>query len=329
MDLKLLTFVQKCEPVQILRIKAALYSDINKNNAWCLIMASTLDQPDLQNPESSYPNVSHLRSHAVAVTESTVDSDSDGALLQLEDWKNGITQAMYNNFLSTLTVKDREAMYQDVLKAVLSDSLGIKCLLVFAVFDPHRKLVCAAVNDYLANQEPDIDDEYAGVHDLIEILAESGTANRGAILAALVSVGDSRINAIARASRHLLSSYDMRNFSVVNMPEIRSSSVEFCLDWLVELNQSEHKEYAKDIARALMLMVFHDERGVIEDISEIEYVKFRKSKILQTRTFESYYSEIRPILNYLQKCDGFESIIGKVIEMWDGHRVKARLLREE
>ena len=292
-------------------------------------MVSTLDQPDSQYPKTSYLNVSHLSSHTIAVPESTVDSDSDGALFQREDWENGITQAMYNNFLSTLTVRDREVLYQDVFKAVLSDSLGIKCLLVFVVFDPHRKLVCAAVKDYLANQNPDIDDEYAAVHDLIELLAESGTANRGAILAALVSVGDRRINAIARASRHLLSSYDMRNFSVVNMLEIRSSSVEFCLDWLVELNQSGHKEYVNDIARALMLMVVHDERGVIEDLSEIEYVKFRKSKIVQTKTFESYYSEIRPILNYLQECDGFESIMGKVIKMWDGHQVKARFLQEE
>jgi len=78
-----------------------------------------------------------------------------------------------------------------------------------------------------------------------------------------------------------------------------------------------------------MLMIVHDERGIIEDLSEIEYVKFRKSKILQTKTFESYYSEIRPILNYLQNCDGFESIIGKVIEMWGGHQAKARLLQEK
>jgi hypothetical protein len=76
-------------------------------------------------------------------------------------------------------------------------------------------------------------------------------------------------------------------------------------------------------------MIVHDERGIIEDLSEIEYVKFRKSKILQTKTFESYYSEIRPILNYLQNCEGFESIIGKVIEMWDGHQAKARLLQEQ
>lgn len=292
-------------------------------------MASTLDQPNLQYPKSSHPNVSHFSTHTVTARESTVDSSSDGALFQLEDWQNGITQTRYNDFISTLTVKDRESLYQDVLREVLSGPLDVKCLLVFAGFDPHRKLVCAAVKDYLANRKPDIEHEYAAVNDLIDVLADNSTANRGAILAGLVSVGDPRINSIARASRHLLSSDDIRSFSAVHMLEIRSSSVEFCLDWLIELNHRKQKEYANDIASALMLMVVHDERGVIEDLSEIEYVKFRKSKILQTKTFESYYCEIRPVLDYLHKCDGFESLIGKVIEMWDGHQVQARLLREK
>ena len=71
----------------------------------------------------------------------------------------------------------------------------------------------------------------------------------------------------------------------------------------------------------------HDERGEIEDISEIDYVGFKKTKILQIKTFESYYDEIRPIFNYLQQCDCFEAIIGKVIEIWEAHRAKAHVLR--
>jgi hypothetical protein len=298
-------------------------------SAWRLNMTFLSDQSDSQYPESSNPNVFYLKTPVAAINEGTVESDTNVALFQLEEWNRGITQAKYNDFVSALSVMDRESLYQDVLKTILSGLLGTKCLLVFAGFDPHRKLVSAAVKDYLANQNPDINDEYACVHDLIEVLAESRTANRGAILAGLVAVGDRKINALARASRHLLSSYDIRNFSAVHRQEIRSSSVEFCLDWLVELNQSEHKDHASDIAYSLMLMIVHDERGIIEDLSEIEYVKFRKSKTLKTKTFESYYSEIRPILNYLQKCDGFESIIGKVIEMWDGHQAKARLLQEK
>ena len=55
---------------------------------------------------------------------------------------------------------------------------------------------------------------------------------------------------------------------------------------------------------------------------------FKKTKILKTKTFESYYDEIHPILNYLQQRNGFEAIIGKVIEIWDAHRGKARMLRQ-
>jgi hypothetical protein len=185
-------------------------------SAWCLNMASISDQPDLQYPESSNPNVFYLKTPVAAITEGTVESDANVALFRLEDWKGGITQDKYNDFVSTLSVMDRESLYQDVLKAILSGLLGAKCLLVFAGFDPHRKLVTASVKEYLASQNPDIDDEYGCVHDLIEILAESRTANRGAILAGLVSVGDRKINALARASRHLLSSYDIRNLSAVH-----------------------------------------------------------------------------------------------------------------
>lgn len=292
-------------------------------------MASTRNQSEMEYSGFSSSKGLDAGSQTAGKVERTANTGSDGRLFQLVDWKKGITHATYSILLSTLSVRERESLYRDVLKRVISGALTTNSLLVFASFDPHRRLVCAAVRDYLANRNCDIGDEFAGVHELIEILADSGTANRGAILAGLVSIGDRRINAVARAARHLLSSYDVKNFAGVHLLEIRSSSVEFCLDWLIELNQSGSKEYVSNIACALMLMVVHDERGLIEDLSEIEYVGFRKSKILQTKTFESYYSEIRPILNYLQGCAGFETIIGKVIEMWDEHQVNAKLLREK
>lgn len=293
------------------------------------MMTLSWDQSEMEYSGSSYAKGFGASSQTARKVEGTANIGADGHLLQLVDWEKGITQAMYNILLATLSVKERESLYQEVLKQVLSGALATKSLLVFASFDPHRKLVCSAVTDYLANRNYNIEDEFAGVDELIEILAANGTANRGAILAGLVSVGDRRINAVARAARHLLSSYDVKNFAGVHLLEIRSSSVEFCLDWLIELNQRGSKEYVNNIACALMLMVVHDERGLIEDLSENEFVGFKKSKILQTKTFESYYSEIRPILDYLLRCDGFETIIGKVIEMWDEHQVNAKLLREK
>ena len=117
--------------------------------------------------------------------------------------------------------------------------------------------------------------------------------------------------------------------SRVQITKMRTSSVEFCLDWLTELNQSYCRDAVCDIASALMLMVVHDEQGVVEDLSEINYIGFKTTKVLQTQTFENYYSEIMPILTYLKKCDRFESAIAMVIELWDEHRAKAPLLREK
>jgi hypothetical protein len=291
-------------------------------------MAPRKDRPELENQRSSPSDVNRPDSRDSQDHKTHVNDVSRSRSFDLEEWESGITRVRYNGFISTLTVNEREDLYQDVLQAVLSSALNAKCLLVFASFDPHRRLVCAAVKDYLNNRIVEIEDTFAGVHELIEILADNGTANRGAILAGLVSIGDRRINAIARAARHLLSSSDVKNFSGVHQPELRPSYVEFCLDWLIDLTQNDSKEYASDIAVTLMLMVVHDERGVVEELSGIEYAGLKKAEVLQTKTFESYYSEIRPILDYLQECDGFELMIGRVIEMWDEHQAKAKQLRK-
>ena len=248
--------------------------------------------------------------------------------LDNEDWGSGTTARLYKCYSVTLPLQDREQLYLQILEDVVKGKVGTTSLLAFAIFEPHMKIACKAVRDYLAYRTCNIEDEFAGVHEVVGILANIETANKGAVLAGLVSVGDRRINAVARAARHLLSADDVKSFSRVQNGQMRTSSVEFCLDWLTELNQHYCKDAVCNIASALMLMVVHDEQGVVEDLSEINYIGFKTTKVLQTQTFESYYSEILPILNYLKNCDRFESAISMVIELWDGHKAKARLLRE-
>ncbi|HIG39335.1 MAG: hypothetical protein ABGY96_09680 [bacterium] len=245
-----------------------------------------------------------------------------------QDWEDGVSRGKYYNFSTPLTVPERETLYNDVLEEVLSGSLPTKCLLVFVSFEPNSRLVCEATREYLINRNCDIGEEFAAVDDLVAVLGDCDTANRGAVLAGLLSLGDRRINAVVRAARQTLTASDVKNFSRVHLPELRSSTVEFCLDWLIELSQNYCKGEVYDIALALMLMVDNDETGEIEDISEIEYVGFKGTKILKTKTFESYCYEIHPILTYLQQRDGFEVIIGKVTEIWDAHRGKARVFRQ-
>ncbi len=247
--------------------------------------------------------------------------------LNAEDWGSGATAVMYRCYLSALQLKSRELLYSRILENVVKGNVPTTSLLAFAIFEPHMKIVCKAVQDYLTHRNCDIEDEFAGVHEIVGVLANKHTANKGAVLAGLVAIGDRRVNAVARAARHLLSEADIKDFSRVQHIHMRSSSVEFYLDWLLELNQKFSREAVSDLACALMLMVVHDEFGEVEDVSEVNYVGFKMTTIRQTQPFESYYSEILPILKYLRQCDQFEPAISMVIEMWDGHKSKAAFLR--
>ncbi len=246
-----------------------------------------------------------------------------------EDLAVGQTALLYREYLGNTDVPDRENLYLEVLNDVVQGVSSSASLLPFIVYEPNRKLVSKAVGDFLSHRNCNLDDEFAGVHEVVEILVGSHAANKGAILAGLVAVGDRRINAVARAARHLLTPEDIRSFSRYHINRIRSSSVEFCLDWLIELNQGTDRLVVADIGCALMLMVFHDELGFVEDLSEINYVGFKNTKVLQTKTFENYYSEIMPILKYLKGCEGFETIIQTVIDAWQDHEFKAAEMRAQ
>ena len=244
-----------------------------------------------------------------------------------ESCDKGRTASLYKSHLALTDVADREELYERVLADVVRGTSSSASLLAFVIFEPHMKLVPRAVGDFLANRNCTLDDEFEGVHQVIDVLANEHTVNKGAVLAGLVAVGDRRINAVARAARSLLTDDDIRSFSRFQINKLRSSSVEFCLDWLIELNQGHSKTAVSDLGCALMLMVFHDEQGFVEDLSEINYIGSKNIKILQTKTFESYFCEILPILKYLKKCEGFETVIEMVINAWVDHEAKAKELR--
>ncbi|MFT4713885.1 MAG: hypothetical protein ACI8W1_002379 [Candidatus Azotimanducaceae bacterium] len=213
----------------------------------------------------------------------------------------------------------------DVIRGVTSSA----SLMPFIIFESHMKLSSRAVGDFLANRNCNFDDEFEGVHQIIGVLANVHTVNKGAVLAGLVGVGDRRINAVARAARHLLTSDDVRSFSRFHIDKVRSSSVEFCLDWLIELKYGRDKAAVSNLGCALMLMVFYDDQGLVEDLSEINYIGFKNTKVLQTKTFESYFCEILPILKYLKKCEGFETVIEMVICSWIDHENRAKEFRAQ
>ena len=246
-----------------------------------------------------------------------------------EDWGAGPTACSYRHFVDSFDVTVREELYKSLLAEVDAGRAPPRSLLPFVILEPHRRISARAVQDYLRRRQCDVVDEFAGVREIVSIVGDPNTANPGAVLAGLVLICDRRINAIARTARRLLSPADIRDFSRVQRTTLHRCTVEFCLDWLVELSQNYCRQSVENVAYALMLMVVHDEHGVVEDESEIDYlVGFKSTRVRQFDSFEGYYLEVQPILKYLCQREGFESAITKVIELWESHRDDARRLRE-
>jgi hypothetical protein len=244
-----------------------------------------------------------------------------------EHWVSGTTAIAYANAIENLGVSSREKLYDDILEDVQNRVNSARSLIAFVIFEQHPRIVSRAVKDYLVNRQCDIADEFAGVQEIVGILAHGEAANKGAILAGLIGVCDRRINAVARIARRLLTPSEIKSFSRVHTGQLNAAKIEFCLEWLVELSQEESRQGAADIATALMLMVVHDENGVVEDIREVDYVGFKSTKFSETKSFESYYAEVLPILRYLGNCEGLKCKVAKVIDMWDDHKAKATSLR--
>lgn len=266
-----------------------------------------------------------------------VESADTGSLLRLisgfdftsEDWEKGPTAAAYRQSLETLPVTSREALYEEVLSEIDAHRVQPRSLFAFIILEPHPRLAAKAVRDFLGRRQCELAEEFAGVSELIAVITSPAVANRGAALAGLVLVGDRRINAIARAARGFLSPSDIRNFSRVQTTTIQCCTVEFCLDWLIELTQKYVRSAVDDLACALTLMAAHDEQGLVEDESESDYlVKFNATRVRRFETFENYFEEIMPVLTYLRGFEGFESAVSSVVAAWEAHRDEARQLRE-
>ncbi|MEM7364777.1 MAG: hypothetical protein AAF525_12195 [Pseudomonadota bacterium] len=247
--------------------------------------------------------------------------------LDREDFGHGITAKLYRSYATNSRLSERRTLYGRLLGKVEQKLLEPMCLLPFVIFEPHRSLAADSVADYLRHRHCDVTDEFAGVHEIIGILANEFTVNKGAVLAGLVSVGDRRINAVARAARQLLKPIDIRDFARVQSNSIKSSSVEFCLDWLVELNQDCSRLAINDLSCAIQLMAIHDQVGAVEDVTENNYVGLGPTQVLQFKPFEGYFAEIKPILRYLASRDGFSEAIQNIIEVWESHREDAQDLR--
>lgn len=230
-------------------------------------------------------------------------------------------------FASDTSSVDRRRVYNLLLADVKNHLLPARVLLAYVLFEPNIKLARNATHDYVRYRGCYIPGEFQAVADIVQLVRQGQVENRGAVLAGLVSLKDRRVNAIVRMLRRELSPSDIRDFGRAQEGELCRASVEFCMDWLSELVAAREQESINVICSVLVLMVFHEEQGLVKDYRDGQRVGFSQLPGYRSEKFEAYFERLEPVLERLRDASVQQSTINAVIESWRDHCVSSRRLR--
>ena len=207
-------------------------------------------------------------------------------------------------------------------------SLSIKEALRYVEGEPNFQLARQASHDLVRYSPCDALDEFHIVLLLIERYRQNRLANAGAVLAGLLDLGERRINAVLRSSRKTMTRKEMHEFTRIHGSEIQASTVEFYLEWLLELTPGRDRERLRLVASSLMLMLLNDTTGWVVDQHDTVQVGARGAFSPVRRRFEDYLPTVEKVLSkILEKRD--EPEIVQALSAWRLHVEKARTLRLE
>ena len=229
--------------------------------------------------------------------------------------------------LKSVDKRQRKHFYRLLVTEISENRASPDLLLNFVRFEPNLKLVQQATRDYLTQKQCSALEEFDGVKQIVELFEQNQLSNTGAVLAGLLSMNDRRINAVIRTLRTRLSLADIREFSRIHPPELHAASIEFYLDWSLELQQKKESQRFNLVCSALKLMVLHDEYGSVFDYSEHACIGFKNSNPAFATRFEDYLSRIRPMLSALGKMATCRDIATSMVKAWEGHCAIAPALR--
>lgn len=239
-----------------------------------------------------------------------------GAATPMLEWM----ATLYGFFVHETEVDEREAMLESIVTMVESGDLEPGGLLPLIRLEPHPSLVATLVIHYLRACNAGAGDEFAGVRELTYLVTEGLAANRGAVFAGLVRFGDRRITGAARAARGVLGVNDIREFARTHVAGLHAASIEFCLDWLLQLESTSGRSAFAHVASILTMMVVEDAQGIVIDTNNhVGPFGFRTVPEQVTKRFEDYLEEVMPVLRHIERTTQHPEVIENVIGMWREH----------
>jgi len=230
-------------------------------------------------------------------------------------------------FLETSEKRQRKDYYEQVLCEIHANLTSPECLLAFVKSEPNLKLVQRATRDYLIHRHCSLLDEFGGVKLIVELFEQNALTNPGAVFAGLVSMGDRRVNAVVRLIRNRLSMADISEFSRIHPAELHASSIEFYLDWLIELQQRKESRRFNSVCAAMKLMILHDESGSILDYSEQTQVGFKHANPSFVIRYEDYLGHLKGIFSTLGTLSACREPWEAMTKAWQDHTKIAPALR--
>jgi hypothetical protein len=233
----------------------------------------------------------------------------------------------FRDFLRVSRVRDRKKLYYGLVSKIRRNQVSPKHLLKFVKWEPNLKLVQQATRDYLTYRSCTVLDEFKGVREIVELLENNQLENPGAVVAGLLSMGDRRINTVLRILRSRLSAADIREFSRVHPPQLHAPSIEFCIDWLFELQSRKDSQRFNVVCAALNLMVRHDETGCVSDRVDDLQIGLRQCEPLTSVRFEDYLPKLESSFKSLGTISECRYGTHSMIAAWQDHAQIAEELR--
>jgi hypothetical protein len=217
-----------------------------------------------------------------------------------------------------LPEKERERIYAITQALLLQGKIAPSTLLVFVTQETSRKLVSAAVSDYL-NLAPAIGgDPMARPREIVQMVERASTRNRGAVFGALLHLGDRRVCDLILHLRDTLSTEEVQEAVNCCSTSLSAAAIEFELSWLEEGNLDEATFGL--VASGLVLQRRAAEAPEVvtgEQSFPVWSVKPEEGLAMQRRiSIGEYVERIKPRLYALEKSEPPPKIMSKVIAEW-------------
>lgn len=236
---------------------------------------------------------------------------------------------LYREVVLGFPVQRRFHLFGHIRRVVEEDREWVsqRALLPFIVVEPLRDIVATAVIDYVSVGPLNNDDPMTRPKEIVDLIGSGGVENRGAVFGGLLHLGDERVCRLIRPLRDLLDAEEVGVAIQCTTGFLYSSSVEFEIDWLEEMDGDEADRLFGIVASGLTNQVRQNRQDVVftggERSFPIPHGNPTDTEVEENRKraklvpVEEYARRIAPRLYALERTEPPPRIMPHVLAAWN------------